>query len=197
MRKTTRGLGLILLATLTLSGCSLTLPGQSTPKPENSTSSEEPQDPQEQPAAGEEISGESYTYRAPEGWEEYEYPGDPKPDTFMVRFDDAGEATSNFNTIPSPAGKVTADQIETQGVAEFDDLEGSSVTVNDRVQIAGAEAAYFTVQMKNGDGEYVIEQFYPTSDEATYVASFTFNVDVPEDERTKAIEATLASWEWK
>lgn len=215
MLKTTRGLGLILLASLTLSGCSLTLPdGPAKPtssesgSPETSApaddASEAPASTQAaefdaEPATGEQISGTDYAYRVPEGWSSAQYP-DPEqldPDTFAVRGQADAGLVDNLNTLRSPAGRLTPEVIETKGLAEFDALEGAEVKVNPRVVVAGAETVHFTISIKNAQGDFVLEQFYPTSDSVTYVATFTFISGASQEERMQVAGATLRTWEWK
>jgi hypothetical protein len=149
------------------------------------------------PAAGETISGNGYTYALPADW------GVPSDvggvsgfDTLAADLTDDDGFADNVNVVISPAGVITAEQVESQGVDELESAGASDVTVKDRVSVAGAESAHVSARLATQGVEYLVEQYYVSSEDQTYVVTFSFSPDGPEGDRREVAESVLASWSW-
>lgn len=189
-------LTLLLATALVLTGCSVTAP----PAPQGGTGTETETDAPSTGAAaatGELISGTGYTFNVPEDWGTPDQtPAGYNPDAFAVDLDDNDGFTDNVNVIISPAGTITADQVEDLGVSELEDAGAENVETRPRVDVAGEESAHLTAQFSQSGSTYQIDQYYPTHDGQTYVVTFSFSTDVPEGDREELAESVLASWTW-
>lgn len=183
---------LALAATLSL-GLSLGAAGCSASAPAESTASS-PAAPSATPAAGTVITGTGYRFSVPEGW------GDPgpiegfDPDSLAVDGSDADGFSDNVNVILSPAGKITPDQVESQGVTELKGSGATDVTVQPRVTVAGSESSHLTAALESGGASYVIDQFYVSDASQTYIVTFSFSPTVTDVERAAVTGPVLASW---
>jgi hypothetical protein len=149
------------------------------------------------PATGDTISGTGYSYAVPEGW------GVPEGgaasfggDTLAADLEDADGFADNVNVILSPAGEVSADQVESAGADELKGSGGTDVQVLDRVSVAGSESAHLRASLSSSGVDYDIEQYYLTSDGQTYIVTFSFSSGLPDDQRVSTAESVLASWSW-
>lgn len=156
-----------------------------------------PAGPQADPATGEVISGTGYHFSVPEDW------GDPgpvegfDPDSIAADLDDADGFSDNVNVILSPAGKVTPEQVETAGVKELEDAGATDVTVQPRVAVGGSESAHLSAALASSGAEYVVEQYYVSDSDQTYVVTFSFSPTVSEADRAAVTDPILASWEFE
>lgn len=151
------------------------------------------------PATGESVSGTGYSFSAPEGWT---VPGDLGAefeglDSIAANSQDADGFADNVNVVLSPAGALSAGDIEEASSAELTAAGATDVVTQDRIQVAGSEAAHLTATLSSQGADYVIEQYYVTNDDQTYVVTFSFTVTVPEGERTALAESVLATWSWE
>lgn len=149
------------------------------------------------PAAVGEIEGTGYSYDVPEGW------GDPEqkvpgfdPDSVAADLGDRDGFTDNVNVILSPAGELSADQVEATVESELSGAGFSDITVQDRVDVAGSETAHVTASGSVNDVAYTVEQFYPTADGQTYVVSLSFSTSVSAEDRAAVADTILGSWAW-
>ncbi|MBT2475454.1 hypothetical protein J7E68_12955 [Microbacterium sp. ISL-103] len=191
----------VLLATsLLLTGCSLSTPGESTPT-EQSTESEAPEQGSPsldaEPAAGETISGDGYTYVVPEGWAVPEQSvAGFDPDTLAANLQDTDGFADNVNVLKSPAGVVTPDVVESAGVKELESVGATDITVNDRVTIAGSESAHLSAALSSEGTDYGVEQYYVSTDDQTYIVTFSFSDSVSAADRVGVAESILVTWTW-
>jgi hypothetical protein len=149
------------------------------------------------PATGDTISGTGYSYAVPEGW------GVPEGgaasfggDTLAADLEDDDGFSDNVNVILSPAGEVSAEQVETAGVDELKGSGGTDVQVLDRVSVAGSESAHLRASLSSSGVDYDIEQYYLTSGGQTYIVTFSFSSGLPDAQRVSTAESVLASWSW-
>ncbi len=178
-------------ASLTLAGCS----GPSSPG--NATvQTSAAQAPAAEPASGATVSGTGYSYVVPEGWNE---PGDEVSsgaDSLAADLTDADGFADNVNVVLSPAGEVTADQVESQGVDELQGAGATDVTVRDRLTVAGSESAHLSAGFSSNGVDYQIEQYYLTHDGQTYVVTFSFSKTVSQTDRDDLAASVLQTWSW-
>jgi hypothetical protein len=145
-------------------------------------------------ATGAAISGTGYRYSVPDGWgEPGEIPGFT-PDTLAADLTDADGFSDNVNVLLSPAGLVDVETVETAGVAELEGIGAKNVTAQPRVSVDGAEAAHLTAALVQDDVTYLIDQFYVSDANQTYVITFSFSDTVPDAERDAITGSVLASW---
>ncbi|GAA1136433.1 hypothetical protein GCM10009651_20600 [Microbacterium natoriense] len=201
MRTQLRSAAVLLAASLALTGCSSAIPAPAgSDKPSASASESAGSGASElsaMPSTGPVITGSAYTFNAPEGWSvpTQEIPNFT-PDSIVADVADADGFADNMNVVKSPAGVVTADQVESAGVAELKAAGASNVTVNPRQTIAGSEAAHLSAEMSGGGVTAAMEQYYLSNDEATFVVTFSFNSTVAQADRVALAESVLASWKW-
>ncbi|MEO6942604.1 MAG: hypothetical protein ABI238_01715 [Terrimesophilobacter sp.] len=149
------------------------------------------------PAAGKTVTGNGYTFVAPKGWAEPENSATPTGvDTFVANLTDTDGFADNLNVLLSPAGQVTPEQVESQGVAELQDAGATEVLAGDRVTVAGSESAHLSAGVTSGDSTYQIEQFYLSSGGQTYVVTFSFSSTVSKADRDAVTSSVLATWSW-
>jgi hypothetical protein len=186
---------LALAAALSLAGCSS--PGTNAPAGDGTTQTDAGNGQGAAAATGEEISGDGYSYRVPEGWAvpEEDIPGFT-PDTLAADLTDTDGFADNVNTIFSPAGEVPLDQVETAGTTELEGAGGTEVRVRDRAQVAGVEAAHIQATLTQSGVDYWIEQFYMNNAGKTLIATFSFSHSLGEADRDAVVDSVLASWSW-
>lgn len=149
------------------------------------------------PATGETVTGNGYSFVAPEGWTVPTGVAEPSGvDTFMANLADTDGFADNVNVVLSPAGEVTSEQVETQGVTELEGAGATDVTVGDRVTIAGSESAHLSAVFTSGAAVYQVEQFYASQSGQTYIVTFSFSTTVPVAERDAVTSSVLATWTW-
>jgi hypothetical protein len=194
MTSRVRSTVVLVAAAVTLAGCSL-LPGAPTVDPAPSTTSAPPSSVA--PATGATITGDGYSYQVPEGWDVPEAPVPGfDPDSIALDHTDDDGFSDNVNVILSPAGAITADQVESIGVSELEGVGATEVQVNDRISVAGAESAHLSALLSSNGTGYQIEQYYPTNAGQTYVVTFSFSETVTQTDRVALAESVLASWVW-
>ena len=189
---------LAVAAVLACVGCSDSSPSSSgTDASSAATSAASSPTPSSTPAVAGEIEGTGYSYDVPEGW------GEPKtkvpgfdPDSFAVDLGDRDGFTDNVNVILSPAGELSADQIEASAESELSGAGFRDFTLEERVDVAGSESAHVTATGSVNDADYRVEQFYPTTDGQTYVVSFSFSTSVSAADRAAVADTVLSSWTW-
>ncbi|MFJ2370249.1 hypothetical protein [Microbacterium sp. NPDC087665] len=201
MRTPIRSAALLLAAALTLTGCSTLIPTAQ----ETSGSSSAPSESDETtaneldaaPATGDTITGDGYSFVVPEGWADpqQEIPGFD-PDSFAANLQDPDGFADNVNVLKSPAGFVSADQVETLGLKELETVGATDVAVNERVSVAGSESAHISAAMSSDGVSYVVDQYYVSTDDQTYIVTFSFSDTVPAAERQQIAESILVTWTW-
>jgi hypothetical protein len=204
MRTPLRSAALLLVAALTLTGCSTLIPtveesSGSSSQSEAETSTEESTagELDAEAATGATISGDGYTFNAPAGWEDPQQPIPGfDPDSFAANLQDTDGFADNVNVLKSPVGVVTPDQVETLGLKELETVGATDVVVNDRVVVAGSESAHISAAMSSEGVSYVVDQYYVSSDDQTYVVTFSFSDTVPAAERQQTAESVLVTWAW-
>jgi hypothetical protein len=182
-----------LAASLLVTGCSIGSPTASTHQPGGAPSS----DPGVTPATGKTVTGNGYSYAAPDGWTVPD--GVAKPagvDTFVADVADKDGFADNMNVLLSPAGQVSSEQVETQGVQELKDAGASDVKVGSRSTIAGSESAHLSAVFPSGEKEYLIDQYYLTHSAQTYIVTFSFSSTVSQADRETLAKSVLATWNW-
>lgn len=96
------------------------------------------------PAAGETIAGDGYSYAVPAGWGKHDSAAAAGTDTIGIDLAPTGDFASNVNVVLSPAGAVTADQVESVVGKELESSGAKDVTILDRVTVAGSESPHVT-----------------------------------------------------
>lgn len=186
--RTIRTVAAVGIVALALAGCSS---GASTESPPTETS-----DIAAAPATGTTINGSGYSFAAPEGWSVPDDLSLPGVDLLVADLTDADGFSDNVNVVLSPGGVITPDEIESLGVAELEGGGASDIQTHDRVMVAGSETAHISAGFPSGDVDTPIEQYYLSSDEQTYVVTFSFSPTVSEADRDALSESVLASWAW-
>jgi predicted small secreted protein len=149
------------------------------------------------PATGEAVTGDGYEYSLPDGWTTTDDPSlVGQADTLAYDATDTDDFSDNINVLLSPAGEVTPDQVETQGLQEFTNGGSTDVAVDERLMIAGSEAAHLSGPLSAGGASYFLEQYYPSHDGQTYVVTFSFSDTLSDADRDAVTDAVLASWTW-
>ncbi|MFS0731953.1 hypothetical protein ABC304_08095 [Microbacterium sp. 1P10UB] len=189
-----------LTAVLALAGCAspaaTTAPDEAAPQESASQESAAPET--EAPdASGTTITGDGYSYTAPEGWEDAkDQAGTTGADSLAADLTDTDGFSDNVNVIKSPAGEISADDVETLGVQELEGAGATDVQVLDRENVAGSESAHLTALFSSEGAEYRIDQYYLTNSGQTYVVTFSFSTTVEEPERTEVADSVLSTWTW-
>jgi hypothetical protein len=188
---------LALTLTLTLVGCS---PGASDSESDSGSDSSSSTSPAQSesldatPAAGIAIVGDGYTYSVPEGWEQQDAAA-AGADTLALDVAGPSGFATNVNVLLSPAGLITADEVESVVADELEGGGATDVELLDRVTVAGSESAHVTGVLTASDLTYRIHQYYVSDDSQTYVVTFSSSEDeVSDDEAVGIAESVLASW---
>lgn len=147
-------------------------------------------------ASGPTIEGTGYSYSVPEGWDVPPNADTSIADSMAADLEDSDGFADNVNVAISPAGAITPEQVEDQGVKELESIGAEDVTVGDRIEVDGNESAHLSAGMTMNDISYVIDQYYVTKDDQTYVVTFSFSDDVADADREEVAESTLATWTW-
>ncbi|MFF7291623.1 hypothetical protein ACFY9N_03725 [Microbacterium sp. NPDC008134] len=204
MRTPLRSAALLVVAALTLTGCSTLIPtveesggSSSRSGAESSTEESTAGELDAAPATGTTISGDGYTFVVPAGWDDpqQELPGFD-PDSFAANLQDTDGFADNVNVLKTPLGVVTPDQVETMGLSELEAAGATDIVVHDRVSIAGAESAHISAAMSSGSITYSVDQYYVSSADQTYIVTFSFSDTVPATERQQIAESVLVTWTW-
>jgi hypothetical protein len=180
---------LVAATALVLAGCSITAPPSPDPQTEAPTSDAAP-------ATGDLITGDGYSYHVPEGWGLPPQDLGTGSDTLALDLADDDGFKDNVNVLLSPAGEITADQVEAAGPPELESSGATDIEVRPRVAIAGEESAHLAAVFTQGTATYQIDQYYPTHEGQTYVVTFSFSQTVSQADREALAESVLASWAW-
>lgn len=203
MRTPLRSVALLLAAALTLTGCSTLIPtsressGSSQSDTDTATEESTAGELEAEAATGATIAGDGYTFVAPAGWQDAQQPIPGfDPDSFAANLQDTDGFADNVNVLKSPVGVVTPDQVETLGLKELETVGATDIAVHDRVMVAGSESAHISAAMASEGVSYVVDQYYVSSDDQTYVVTFSFSDTVPAAERQQISESVLVTWTW-
>ncbi|MFS0868255.1 hypothetical protein AB3M83_13085 [Microbacterium sp. 179-B 1A2 NHS] len=185
--------GLVLASAIALAGCSTAAPEVEESQAPTASA------PAVAPAAGGTVEGDAYVFSTPEGWGFPEEAPEGYDETmFSADLTDTDDFTDNLNVITSPAGEITPEQVESDGVAELENVGATDVTVLDRVTAGGVESAHLTAGFASPEGvEYTIDQYYLTDAGQTHIVTFSFSPDVPQEDRDALAQSVLATWQWK
>lgn len=145
-----------------------------------------------------EIVGTGYTFSVPEGW------ADPGQDIAGTQIDTlAADLTDlqdgfadNVNVLLSPSGLIPEGGLEDAAVAELEAGGAQDVSAGEPGDIDGAEVPHVSATFVQDAGSYLIDQFYPSNDDQTYVVTFSFSADAPQERRDEVIDFVLSSWTW-
>lgn len=186
---------LVLTLSLGLAGCSA---GDSDTGSDSSSSESSNSAPEldATPAAGATVSSDGYSYSIPESWAEQDASVAAGADTIALDSNVIGDFANNVNVVLSPNGAFTPDQIEDTVKDELESGGGENVEVHERVTVAGSETAHVTASTTASGVNYYIHQYYLTNDDQTYVVTFSFGEEFPDDEAVDVSESILASWTW-
>lgn len=190
---------LTLLAGLALAGCG---GGDSddasddTSKKDSSTSAPAPT---EDPATGGKVSGKGYSFNAPEDWRKpsQDIPGTEQTDTFVADLTDDDGFADNINVVRlDPAPIKDAGPLEKALVKELEGAGAKKVTVRDRIEMDGDTAVHIASEFTQQGATYLTEQYDAIHDGVSYVVTFSFSTDVPQDDRDETAGSVLATWKW-
>lgn len=202
MPKNSVGAGAVLALAIVLTGCSSPAPA---PEETEQTApvEEQPEETAESdfsfdtaPATGIEIAGTGYTLHVPEGWQIPDAPEGYAPDALAGDPNDTDGFADNVNVVVSPAGLLTPDEVEQGSEEELSSAGAGTVEVNDRVRVAGSETTHISTQLTEQGTTYLLEQYGVSSDEQTYVVTFSFSDTVSDADRQGLAESVLATWTW-
>ncbi len=130
------------------------------------------------------------------GWSQQDAALAPGTDTVAADSAPTGPFASNINVVLSPSGAFTPDNVEAAAGAELEAAGATGVEVLDRVTVAGSDTAHVTAVLTVSDLTYRIHQYYVTSDDQTYVVTFSAAEDLPDEQTTALAESVLATWTW-
>ena len=150
--------------------------------------------PAAESASGTTITGTGYTFSVPEGWAEPEQDlTGGQADALVMQ--SSGDGASNITVVLSPT-MLTPTDVETQGAAGLEGFGATNVETKDRVQIGGSESAHLTATLAQGGIEAIVDQYYATQGDQTYVITFTTTSDTAEADRQALSDTVLSSWTW-
>ncbi|WP_029145629.1 hypothetical protein [Microbacterium luticocti] len=186
----------VLTASLLLTGCA-SFQGASDGGSDKGSDTTGASTPTVAPATGEKVTGDGYSFTVPEGWgfPEQGVPGQTAK-TFAADLTDDDGFADNVNVLASPAGKLTAEQIESLGVKELKNSGVAKVDVLGRVTIAGSPSPHLSADFSTRGIDYRIDQYYATNDTQTYVVTFSSSRSVSQADRDARAESVLATWAW-
>lgn len=188
-----------------LTGCIPTAPGSGgdtgTESAESSESSESSETTEARqldaaPATGITISTDEYSYAVPEGWEVPESIPGFSPHSFAADMSDMDGFADNVNVFESPNGLLSPEDVEATATAELESVGASTVEIGERVMIADSISAHVTAVVDRSEPSYAVEQYYVSTDDQTYIVTFSYSGTVPADERVDIAESVLAAWQW-
>lgn len=197
------GLGaVVLLCSLALTGCA----GAASDRVADSSSTARTADEGESPSAprstaaaatGESVSGDGFTFTAPEGWSVLDAAQMPSINFLALagKDGDPDGFGENVNVIEDPTiVGIDLDQIE-GSISKV--LEGvtSEVAVGDRLQIDGETASAVTA-LYDGAVSYRTLQHIVEHDGTGYIITFSFSEDVPAAEQLEIAGSVAATWQW-
>ncbi|MFS0713025.1 hypothetical protein ABC195_04020 [Microbacterium sp. 2P01SA-2] len=160
-----------------------------TPPASSSTDAEADADP------GETVRGTGYSFTVPAGWAvPAEDPTGGQVDVFVS---ESAAADSRYITVVVSPGVITPGDVEADGVASLEAVGATDVSLEDRVDIAGSESAHLVATLVQDGAETVIDQYYATRDEQTFVITVASPVDTAAEDRGRLAEIVLSSWAWE
>lgn len=180
MRTTLRTSALLIAAALILTGCS--------------GGPDVLEEAEIAPATGPVISGNGYSFTAPEDWEQADASIAPGTDVVVWDTAETGDFSDNANVVISPAGLVDLERVEQATAAELEEHGAEHVTIKDRLTLNGVEHTHVAARMTEQGITYVAEQFALNSDSQTYLVTFSFDESVPEANRIELAKSVLVTW---
>jgi len=185
-----------LTLTLGLAGCASSPADSDSSSTESSASPSQPADIEATAATGSVVAGDGYSYTIPVGWAQQDASMAPGTDTVAADSAPTGPFASNINVVLSPSGAFSPGDVEAAAGNELETAGATDVEVLDRVGVAGSETAHVTAVMTASGLTYRIHQYYVTSDDQTYVVTFSAASDLPDDQIVAIAESVLATWTW-
>ncbi|MDQ1218174.1 hypothetical protein [Microbacterium arborescens] len=144
---------------------------------------------------GETVRGSGYSFTVPAGWSIPEQ--DPTGGQVDVFVSESADADSRYISVVVSPGVITAADVEADGAASLEAVGATDVSLEDRVDIAGSESAHLVATLAQDGAETVIDQYYATRDEQTFVITFASPADTSDDDRRRLAETVLSSWAWE
>lgn len=148
------------------------------------------------PATGTQLSGTGYSFNLPAGWTQRTDGVKAPIELMALNESDSDGFSDNLNVIKSPAGKLSAEQVETAGKKELEQVKATDITIGDRVNVAGNEAAHLSAKFTQQGVTYATEQYGVSNASQTYIVTFSFSESLPQADREKLAESVLATWNW-
>lgn len=144
---------------------------------------------------GETVRGTGYSFTVPAGWAvPAEDPTGGQVDVFVS---ESAAVDSRYITVVVSPGVITPGDVEADGVASLEAVGATDVSLEDRVDIAGSESAHLVATLVQDGAETVIDQYYATRDEQTFVITVASPVDTAAEDRGRLAEIVLSSWAWE
>lgn len=169
-----------------------TAPSASPTAPTGSPSAEA--EPGETIAGTETVTGTGYSFTVPAGWTVPEQdPTGGQVDLFVT---ESSDAQSRYISVVVSPGVITPEDVEADGAASLEAVGATDVALEDRVDIAGSESAHLVATIAQDGEETLIDQYYATRDERTFVITFASPAETAETDRRMLADTVLSSWTW-
>jgi hypothetical protein len=200
MKKLARVTTVLMLAAAVLAGCGGDDQRSDDPQagdPSTATADTVEETDWGKPATGPVISGDGYTYRAPQGW------GDVTKGARSVQsmVDSAASekaATGGFAenvTVGFQSSGASLDQLEEAVPARLGSMVKDLETLP-RVTIDGVESLHFRGPAVSAGTKYFLEQLDVVEDDRIAIIIFSFSRDLPARKRDVIVSTVMASWKW-
>ncbi|WJM15397.1 hypothetical protein [Microbacterium arborescens] len=144
---------------------------------------------------GETVRGSGYSFTVPRGWAVPDQ--DPTGGQVDVFVSESADAEGRYITVVVSPGVITPGDVEADGAASLEAVGATDVSLEDRVDIAGSESAHLVATLEQGGAPTLIDQYYATRDEQTFVITIASPADTAEEDRRRLAEIVLSSWAWE
>ncbi|MDD7945578.1 hypothetical protein PUW79_13125 [Microbacterium sp. NE2HP2] len=146
-------------------------------------------------APGETVRGTGYSFAVPAGWAvPAEDPTGGQVDVFVS---ESADADGRYISVVVSPGVITPADVEADGAASLEAVGATGVSLEDRVDIAGSESAHLVATLAQDGAETLIDQYYATQDEQTFVITIASPADTTDDDRRRLADTVLSSWAWE
>lgn len=151
------------------------------------------------PATGARIAGTGYSFRVPSGWRDVTAKlGQPGVDRAAAASTPVGGFRSNVNVVRVPKA-IAAGQLAAVVRSVRARMLGSAphYAVRPPTSVDGTVGGHLAGVRTQGGTRYWLEQFVLPDARSTLVVSFSFSPRLPAADRSRTIDAVLASWRWR
>lgn len=190
----------LFVAAFFVAGCSVSVGNKSESKQTPASSPSVSESPEPPANVGITITGEGFTFSAPEGWQDVQAKLGDRFTAAAAKNGDTDGFADNVNVLHVADSGITLDQVKTAAPAELEGVKATNIKILDDIELDGVAAAQVRAQIpvpNKTDLTSYMTQYYVVKDGGHYVITVSSNLPQDDAEATADRDVILNTWKWQ